>query len=61
LPLARVHDGGAAGADVCAAVPEPVTLAPGARAFVPAGILPRDSDGYEVQLRPRSGLALRSA
>ena len=50
----------AAGADLCAAVHEELTLLPGARALVPTGIaiaLPR---GYEAQIRPRSGLALRN-
>jgi dUTP pyrophosphatase len=51
---------GAAGADVFAAVPDEVTLAPGARALVPAGFSLEIPSGYEVQVRPRSGLALRS-
>jgi len=51
---------GAAGADVCAAVSADLTLAPGARALVPAGFSLEIPDGYEVQVRPRSGLALRS-
>jgi len=49
----------AAGLDLPACVSEPLTLAPGARALVPTGwsvALPR---GYEAQVRPRSGLALR--
>jgi dUTP pyrophosphatase len=50
----------AAGADVCAAVTGDVTLAPGARALVPAGFSLEIPPGYEVQVRPRSGLALRS-
>jgi dUTP pyrophosphatase len=53
----------AAGLDLCAAVPasSPVVLVPGARAAIPTGIaiaLPR---GYEGQVRPRSGLALKHA
>ncbi len=51
---------GAAGMDLAAAIDEPITLAPGARAAVPTGIaiaLPRDHEG---QVRPRSGLARRS-
>lgn len=51
---------GAAGADVCAAVTSDLTLAPGARALVPAGFALAIPEGYEAQLRPRSGLALRS-
>jgi dUTP pyrophosphatase len=48
-----------AGVDLAAAVTDDLTLAPGKRAAVPTGIaiaLPR---GYEAQIRPRSGLALR--
>jgi dUTP pyrophosphatase len=49
----------AAGADLCAALRDELTLLPGARALVPTGFaiaLPR---GFEAQIRPRSGLALR--
>jgi dUTP pyrophosphatase len=60
LPLPAYMSDLAAGADLCAALAADLTLAPGARALVPTGIaiaLPR---GYEAQIRPRSGLALRS-
>ncbi|HVA29219.1 MAG TPA: dUTP diphosphatase [Candidatus Baltobacteraceae bacterium] len=60
LPLPAYMSDFAAGADLCAALADDLTLAPGARALVPTGIaiaLPR---GYEAQIRPRSGLALRS-
>ena len=60
LPLPQYMSAGAAGADVFAAVPDEVTLAPGARALVPAGFSLEIPSGYEVQVRPRSGLALRS-
>lgn len=50
----------AAGADVCAAVHDELTLLPGARAMVPAGFSMAVPRGYEAQLRPRSGLAIRS-
>jgi dUTP pyrophosphatase len=61
LPLPSYQTADAAGLDLVAAVPEtrPVTLAPGARGLVPCGIaiaLPR---GFEGQVRPRSGLAVR--
>jgi dUTP pyrophosphatase len=61
LPLPSYQSADAAGLDLVAAVPEasPLTLAPGARALVPCGIaiaLPR---GFEGQVRPRSGLAVR--
>lgn len=52
---------GAAGADLCANLPDrgQVQIAPGARAAVPTGLAMAIPEGYEVQLRPRSGLALR--
>lgn len=50
---------GASGADLVAAVREPLVLAPGARALVPAGFEMELPVGYEAQIRPRSGLALR--
>lgn len=59
LPLpayATVHS---AGFDLMAAVSEPVELAPGARAVVPAGIAIALPEGHEAQVRPRSGLAAR--
>lgn len=45
----------AAGLDLCAA--EPVTLSPGGRALVPCGFAMAIPEGYEAQIRPRSGLA----
>ena len=61
LPLPEYATAGAVGMDVCAAVPadSPVTLAPGQRALIPAGFRMAIPDGYEAQIRPRSGLALR--
>jgi len=61
LPLPRYETDGAAGMDLRAAIPEdePLTLAPGARALVPAGIRIALPPGYEAQVRPRSGLALK--
>lgn len=59
LPLPRAESEGAAGLDLRAAVEVPVRLAPGERTLVPTGFriaLPR---GFEAQIRPRSGLALR--
>lgn len=49
----------AAGADLCAAVREQLTLLPGARALVPTGFSIALPAGYEAQIRPRSGLAIR--
>ncbi len=48
-----------AGLDVVAAINEPVELASGARALVPTGFALELPDGYEAQVRPRSGLALK--
>jgi dUTP pyrophosphatase len=49
----------AAGADLFAAVASELTLAPGARALVPTGLSIALPPGFEAQIRPRSGLALR--
>ena len=57
LPLPSYASGGAAGLDVVAA--EDVTLAPGARHAVATGFALAIPEGYEVQVRPRSGLALK--
>lgn len=61
LPLPRYETVGAAGADVCANFPkrDGITLAPGARALVPTGLAMAIPTGFEVQVRPRSGLALK--
>jgi dUTP pyrophosphatase len=57
LPLYMTH--GAAGADVVAAVEGELVLAPGQRAVVPTGFALEVPPGYEVQIRPRSGLAAK--
>jgi len=49
----------AAGMDVCAAVEEPLTLEPGDVKLVPTGLYVAVPEGYEIQVRPRSGLALK--
>jgi dUTP pyrophosphatase len=64
LPLPGYATAGAAGMDLCANLaPElraaGLTLAPGERALVPSGLAVAIPEGYEVQVRPRSGLALR--
>lgn len=59
LPLPAYATPGAAGMDLLAAVDSPVTLAPGGRALVPTGLSIALPEGYELQIRPRSGLALR--
>jgi dUTP pyrophosphatase len=57
LPLPAYATSGAAGMDVVSA--EDVTLAPGARHAVATGLALAIPEGYEVQVRPRSGLALK--
>jgi dUTP pyrophosphatase len=50
---------GSAGLDLLAAVADPVTLQPSARALIPTGLMIALPHGYEAQVRPRSGLALK--
>jgi len=61
LPLPAYQTALAAGLDLVAAVPleRPMEIAPGGRALVPTGIAIAVPPGYEAQVRPRSGLALR--
>ncbi|HEY2051666.1 MAG TPA: dUTP diphosphatase [Caulobacteraceae bacterium] len=62
LPLPAYETAGAAAMDLRAAIEsgEPFTLAPGARAAIPTGFCIALPQGYEAQVRPRSGLALNS-
>ncbi len=50
---------GSAGMDVRACLEEPVTLGPLERALIPTGLRVQLPEGYEMQIRPRSGLALK--
>ncbi|HSB62557.1 MAG TPA: dUTP diphosphatase [Thermoanaerobaculia bacterium] len=50
---------GAAGADLCAALEEPLVVAPGERTLVPTGLVLEIPRGFEGQVRARSGLALK--
>lgn len=61
LPLPAYQSDHAAGMDLAAAVPEaePVRLPPGGRALIPTGFAMALAEGFEAQLRPRSGLALK--
>jgi dUTP pyrophosphatase len=61
LPLPSYQSAHAAGLDLIAAVPAdaPLALAPGSRALVPTGLAIALPEGYEAQVRPRSGLAAR--
>jgi len=60
LPLPSYATPGAAGMDLLAAVAAPLVLQPGARTLVPTGLAIALPPGYELQLRPRSGLALKN-
>lgn len=63
LPLPAYATAGAAGADLRANFPaaqrDGVELAPGRRALIPTGLILEIPEGWEIQLRPRSGLALK--
>ena len=61
LPIPRYETAGAAGLDLQAAVAAdaPLTLKAGARALVPTGLMLALPKGFEAQVRPRSGLALK--
>jgi len=59
LPLPAAATPQSAGLDLLAAVTEPVTVAPGRRVLIPTGIAIALPNGWEAQVRPRSGLALK--
>ena len=61
LDMPAYETAGSAGMDVRAAVPEdaPVELAPGQRSMIPTGLSVAIPEGYEIQIRPRSGLAAK--
>ncbi len=59
VPLPRYMSEHAAGMDVCAACEADVTVAPGEMKLIPCGFTMAVPVGYEAQMRPRSGLALR--
>jgi len=59
LPLPAYATAGAAGMDLLAAVAAPLVIPPAGRALVPTGLAIALPPGFELQVRPRSGLALR--
>lgn len=59
LSLPAYATTGSAGLDLLAAVDAPLVIAPGGRALVPTGLAVAIPPGYELQVRPRSGLALK--
>lgn len=60
LPLPAYATAGAAGMDLLAAVEAPVLIAPGQRVLIPTGLAIALPPDHELQIRPRSGLALRN-
>ncbi|MEP0006466.1 MAG: dUTP diphosphatase [Balneola sp.] len=60
LPLPEYESKSAAGMDIRAALETPVTLKPGERTLIPTGLQMSIPDGFEAQIRPRSGLAIRN-
>lgn len=59
LPLPEATTPGAAGCDLRAAIEDPRVLLPGSRQAIPTGLRIAIPEGFEAQVRPRSGLALR--
>jgi len=59
IPIPRYMTAQAAGMDICAAVTTDTVLAPGAIVLVPTGLAMALPSGYEAQIRPRSGLAVK--
>lgn len=60
LPLPAYASEGAAGLDLCAAIDAPLAIAPLGRARIPTGFAIALPPGFELQIRPRSGLAWRA-
>ena len=59
IPIPRYMTAQAAGMDICAAVAADTVMAPGAIELIPSGLAMALPDGYEAQIRPRSGLAVK--
>lgn len=59
LPLPDYQSAGAAGMDLTAAVPEETVIEPGSIRLIPTGLKIAIPEGYEGQVRPRSGLSLK--
>jgi dUTP pyrophosphatase len=60
VPLPAYATKGAAGMDIHAVLDDPMIIAPGATVLVPAGFAIAVPEGYEAQIRPRSGLAIKN-
>jgi dUTP pyrophosphatase len=61
LALPQYATDGSAGMDILAALATPMTIAPGATVLIPSGFSLEIPRGFEAQIRPRSGLALKSS
>jgi len=59
LALPSYETPGSSGMDVCAAVADKEVIAPGSRALIPTGFAVAIPEGFEIQVRPRSGLAVK--
>ena len=59
LPLPCRMTAGSSGSDICAAIDSDVVIAAGGRALIPTGFCFETPLGYEIQVRPRSGLAFK--
>jgi dUTP pyrophosphatase len=59
VPLPRYMTSQSAGMDISAAIEQDFTLAPGAISMIPTGFAMAIPDGFEAQIRPRSGLAVK--
>lgn len=57
LPIPEKMTKGSSGSDICAAIENDIILEPGERALIPSGFIFEIPEGFEVQVRPRSGLA----
>jgi dUTP pyrophosphatase len=58
-PLPKYQTSGSAGMDLCAFIPETITLQPLERTLVPTGLFIELPHSYEAQIRPRSGMAVK--
>lgn len=58
-PLPKYQTAGSAGMDLCAFIPETITLQPMERVLIPTGLFMELPLGYEAQVRPRSGISIK--
>lgn len=58
-PLPKYQTAGSAGMDLCAFIPETIILQPMERVLIPTGLFMELPQGYEAQVRPRSGISIK--